>query len=163
MHTVDEDIYLDLLSSIKIVIWDARAKWRDICRKFELTEKDISAIHKRNNGQCLEMVLSKWMQTGKATFEELINTLQNVGSADIARTLREENHAETGLLLHIFIFLLPYVQTKNGLVFGIMVVVMLRNFHQKKLPHPQTIAYSAIIPLTLLCTYIYTKGFVHLR
>ena len=101
MHTDDEDFLFDLLSSIKTVIWDARAKWRDICRKCDLTEKDIGAICKRDNGECLGIVLSQWMQTGKATFEELINTLHKVGSADIARTLREENHAETGLLLHI--------------------------------------------------------------
>ena len=87
---------------IKEAIWDARAKWKDIGRKLKLTEGDIDAIHKRDDGECLHRVLLQWIRTGRATMLDLLAALESkiIDRLDIVKKIQSlpgEKQTELGL------------------------------------------------------------------
>ena len=75
---------------MKSAIWDSRAGWRDIGRALDLSEGTIDSIKEPNNGESLHVVLKKWMQTGKATIQDLLSALEDrtVDRTDIANEVR---------------------------------------------------------------------------
>ena len=84
---LNEDAHL---MPVKEAIWDVRYKWKDIGRKLGLKSGDIQAIHEPNDGECLHVVLSQWMHTGKATLNHLLSALESkvIDCPDIAREIR---------------------------------------------------------------------------
>ncbi len=68
--------------------WEARSKWKMIGRELGLTEGDIEAINTNyhNVEDKYEDVLKKWMHTGKAKTNQLIDALRSltVSKDDIA-------------------------------------------------------------------------------
>lgn len=87
---------------IKEAIWDTRAKWRDIGCKLGLKAGDIDSIHDHEDGECLHIVLSHWMHTGRATIHELLKALESkiIDCSDIVReivSLKGENQVKIGL------------------------------------------------------------------
>ena len=75
---------------MKRAIWEARARWKDIGRALDLSEGTIDSIHEREDGESLHKVLQKWMQSGKATIQDLLNALEDptVDRTDIANEIR---------------------------------------------------------------------------
>ena len=90
------------LRPVKSAIWQSRTSWRDIGRALDLSEGTIDSIKEPNDGESLHMVLKKWMQTGKATIQDLLTALEDrtVDRTDIAnevRTLKGKNRTAVGL------------------------------------------------------------------
>ena len=83
-------------------VWEARPDWRNIGRALDLSEGTIDSIHEREDGESLHTVLKTWMQSGKATIQDLLNALEDptVGRTDIAneiRSLEGSNRTAVGL------------------------------------------------------------------
>ena len=90
------------LRPVKSAVWQSRASWRDLGRALDLSEGTIDSIKEPNDGESLHMVLKKWMQTGKATIQDLLTALEDrtVDRTDIAnevRTLKGKNRTAVGL------------------------------------------------------------------
>ena len=83
-------------------IWEARTKWRDIGRKFQLSRHDLDTMY-GDAGANLESVLVMWMRRGTATIDQLLCVLHSdqVDMRDLAdkiemtRNIRERQ--ELGL------------------------------------------------------------------
>ena len=64
------------LKPLKLAIWEARAKWPVIGRALSgISEGTMLAIHDKDDGECLNEVLSEWIHTGKATIRDLLRAL----------------------------------------------------------------------------------------
>ncbi len=92
------------LMPLKEAIWDARSKWKDIGRKLGLTDGDINAIKEseHNISECLNEVLVRWIQTGKATIYDLLKALKSEvidcsGIVSKILSLRGEERKAVGL------------------------------------------------------------------
>ena len=78
------------LTHVKHAVWEAQTQWKEIGRTLGLPEGTIQSIHEPHDGECLHMVLSMWMQTGRATISDLLKALDDrtVARRDIARNIR---------------------------------------------------------------------------
>ena len=85
----------DHLSPIRGAIHRARDQWLDIGRELHLQEHDLIEIRNdyTSDKECLYQMLRKWMQTGKATIEKLLEVLDNeiIGYRDLANEIRAYN------------------------------------------------------------------------
>ena len=99
------DIVLNIdthLRPLKRAVWEARSMWKNIGRSLGLTEGTIHSIHEPDDGEALHRVLTQWIQSGNATIQDLLKTLEDptVGRSDIAnriRTLRGKDRTDVGL------------------------------------------------------------------
>ena len=92
----------DHLRHVKRAVWEARTQWKNIGRSLRLSEGTIQSIHGADDGECLHIVLSIWMQTGRATINDLLDALEDVTVArhDIAlniRALKGKDRIKIGL------------------------------------------------------------------
>ena len=64
------------LKPLKRAIWEARAIWPVIGRALPgISEGTMLAIHDKDDDECLHMVLSLWIHSGKATIRDLLRAL----------------------------------------------------------------------------------------
>ena len=91
---------------IRTAIWAAREKWRAIGKGLEIPSYELDAIDAENRGTAgdkLEAVLTRWMHTGEAKVDQLLDVLKSpgLGKADIAndilRTRDPEERRRLGL------------------------------------------------------------------
>ena len=75
---------------MKRAVWDARHQWKNIGRELGLSEGTIQSIHEPDDGECLHQVLLRWMKTGRATINDLLEALEDptVDHRDIANKIR---------------------------------------------------------------------------
>ena len=79
------------LRHVKRAVWEARTQWKNIGRSLPgLSEGTIQSIHEANDGECLHQVLLRWMKTGRATINDLLEALEDptVDHRDIANNIR---------------------------------------------------------------------------
>ena len=78
------------LQTVKRAIWEARAEWKAIGRALGLSEGTVDSIKEPNDDESLHVVIKKWLQTDNATFQDLINALEDptVARNDIANDVR---------------------------------------------------------------------------
>ena len=82
---------------------EAAYQWKDIGRALPgVTEGNIQSIRFSEDSECLNAVLSKWIITGRAKTNDLLEALEEptVGRTDIANTIRNlkgEERAKVGL------------------------------------------------------------------
>ena len=75
-----------------------RAKWRQIGIELDVTSGTLNAIEKITSEQ-LERLLIDWINTGKATWRELVTALYSVpvGETQLARKLEQLHLSESRL------------------------------------------------------------------
>ena len=97
---LDLDVHLDPL---RMAVLQAAHKWKDIGRALPgVTEGNIQSIRCNEDSECLIAVLSKWINTGRAKTNDLLEALEEptVGRTDIANKIRDlkgEERAKVGL------------------------------------------------------------------
>ena len=81
---------------MKKAIFSARAQWKNIGRALALSEGTIDSIHEPEDSEGLHKVLKKWMGTGRAKTQDLLEALEDktVGRGDIAKELRAREGKE---------------------------------------------------------------------
>lgn len=97
---LDLDIHLQPL---KKAVLEVAYEWKNIGRSLPgVTEGNIRSIRFREDNECLNEVLSKWIATGNAKTTDLLTALEDppVSRTDIAnkiRALEGEERANVGL------------------------------------------------------------------
>ena len=97
---LDLDVHL---GPLRVAVLQAAHKWKDIGRALPgVTEGNIQSIRFNEDSECLNAVLSKWIKTGCAKTNDLLEALEEptVGRTDIAnkiRNLKGEERAKVGL------------------------------------------------------------------
>lgn len=89
------------LFHVRSAILDAASQWRDIGQALRIPNGTLTTFHGEDN-ECLNMVLTSWMHTGKATIHQLLEALESdiVGRGDIVTQLRSrqgEDRKKIGL------------------------------------------------------------------
>ena len=76
------------LHQVKLALWEARSKWRDIGRALGISDGTINTIHE-NDDESLHQILTLWIQTGNATIQDLLAALEDptVSRRDIANEI----------------------------------------------------------------------------
>ena len=94
MHTVDvgKCNVLDVnmhLHHVKNAVLDAAYLWREIGQALYIRDGTLRSIRGKDN-HCLNEMLTKWMHSGKATIEQLLEALQDpsVKRGDIVAEIR---------------------------------------------------------------------------
>ena len=64
------------LHHVRNVLLGAAYQWRDIGRALELPDGTLRSIRGEDN-ECLNEVLTKWMHSGKATIDQLLDALND--------------------------------------------------------------------------------------
>ena len=97
---LDLDVHLGPLRG---AVFQAAHKWKDIGRALPgVTEGYIRSIRSSEDSECLNDVLSKWINTGRAKTTDLLKALEEptVSRTDIANKIRDlkgEERAKVGL------------------------------------------------------------------
>ena len=65
------------LQPVRSSIWSTRSLWKEIGRALGISDDIIRTIHYTDDGECLNEVLSKWINSGKATISDLLRALAN--------------------------------------------------------------------------------------
>lgn len=81
------------LRHVKNSLLGAANQWRDIGQTLNLIPRTLRSIgrsHHDNDSECLNEVLAKWMHSGKATIDQLLEALEDpaVQRNDIAAEIR---------------------------------------------------------------------------
>ena len=78
------------LRHVKRSIYEAKSQWKNIGRSLDLSEGTINSIKDPDNGECIHIVLTHWIQTGTATIHGLLEALEDptVKRNDIANNIR---------------------------------------------------------------------------
>ena len=89
------------LHHVRNALLGAAYQWKDIGRALELPDGTIRSIRGEDN-ECLNDVLTKWMHSGKATVEQLLDALKDpsVKRGDIVSEildLKGERRSKVGL------------------------------------------------------------------
>lgn len=93
------------LRNVRGIVHKARVQWLDIGRGLNVPDDDLDSIHKEHHhdhSECLYRMLRKWMQSGKAQMEDLLDVLEEeiVGHKALVREIRgysEEQKSKIGL------------------------------------------------------------------
>ncbi len=90
------------LKHVRKAVHKARLKWKDIGRDLDIPDDDLDTIQAErchdqdSHTECLYFTLKKWMQSGNARIEDLLDVLEGeiVGHRDLVQEIRAKNEEE---------------------------------------------------------------------
>ncbi|XP_064405771.1 uncharacterized protein LOC135350856 isoform X3 [Halichondria panicea] len=90
------------LQNVRTTVHRARLQWKNIGRGLNVPDDDLESIHEEHckdqdfHAECLYYTLKKWMQSGIARIEDLLDVLEGeiVGHKDLVQEIRQQNEEQ---------------------------------------------------------------------